>query len=118
MKTLKNFLNDLVTDNQLRAHFEKIDSMIGLCKEAQKYGYDFTEAELTECYLDAVSGGAGIDNSSHTGSLEQRVEGTNNVQINYGNITVSDGIVPKQPGESLSKQEKLQIMNWVLSQKK
>ena len=46
MKTIKDFLNDIDTNEQLKISLENIKSVEEMCKEAWKFGYDFSENEL------------------------------------------------------------------------
>lgn len=41
MKTIKDFLNDIDTNEQLKISLENIKSVEEMCKEARKFGYDF-----------------------------------------------------------------------------
>lgn len=118
MKTLEDFLKDIDTDESLKSSLEDAESVNDLCKIAQKYGYNFTEDEMVEYYLDAVSGGLGdVDKSSYSGSINQTINGSQNVQINYGDVTVSGGNVSKEPSAHLTASQKMQIVYWALNKK-
>lgn len=118
MKTLEDFLRDVDINEQLKVSLEDTESVAELCDKAKKHGYDFTEDELTEYYLDAVSGGFGdVDKSSYGGSLSQTIEGDHNVQINYGDVTVSGGDVSKEDSAPLTVDQKMQIVYWALNRK-
>ena len=118
MKTLEDFFKDIDVSEQLSTSFENTESISDLCEKAQKYGYNFTENELEECYLAAVSGGLlDTDKSSYNGKLNQRVKGNNNVQVNYGDVTVSGGNVSKEPSTPLNATQKMQLVYWALNRK-
>lgn len=120
MKTLHEFLHDIDTNDDLSSYFEQTETMDELCQKAKEYGYDFTEDELTECYLSEVSGGfLDTDKSSYNGEIGQEIDGNNNCQINFGSVTVGDGAGDSsQSGTSFTPLEKLQIVYWALNQKK
>lgn len=118
MKTLEDFLKDVDIDEQLKVSLEDTESVAELCDKAKKYGYEFTEDELTEHYLDAVSGGLfDVDKSSYIGSLNQTIDGAGNVQVNYGDVTVSGGDVSKGESVPITADQKMQMVYWALNQK-
>lgn len=57
MKNLKDFLEDLQKDKNFAKNFEGL-SQKEMVKFAKKEGYSFTEEDLMEAELDAVSGGS------------------------------------------------------------
>lgn len=119
MKTLKDFLKDVYINEQLKVSLEDTESVAELCDKAKKHGYDFTEDELTEYYLDAVSGGlCDVDKSSYSGNLNQTIEGDGNIQINYGDVTVSGVDVSKGENVPITADQKMQMVYWVLNRKK
>lgn len=117
MKTLENFLKDIDVNEQLSESFKDTKSLAEMCDKAKQYGYDFTEDELTESYLDAVSGGALVNNESYVVNFSQSIDGQNNLQFNYGDITVSGGDAPKNESAPINSEQKFQILSWVLNRK-
>ena len=118
MKTIKDFLNDIETNEQLKISLENIKSVEEMCKEARKFGYDFSENELVEYYLDAVSGGFGdVDKSSYTGTLTQKIKGEQNIQVNYGNVIASGGDVSQNSSAQLTADQKFQLVMGLLNRR-
>ena len=116
MKTIKDFLNDIETNKQLKVSLENTKSVEEICKEAKKFGYDFSENELVEYYLDAVSGGFGdVDKSRYTGTLTQKIEGEQNIQVNYGNVIASGGDVSQNSSAPLTSEQKFQFVKGLLN---
>ena len=118
MKTLEDFFADVDMNKQLKASFDNTKSLTELCEKAKKYGYNFTEDEIAEYYLDAVSGGlVDVDKSSYSGSIKQTIKGDRNVQINYGNVTVAGGDASQETSAPLTASQKMQIVYWALNKK-
>ncbi len=96
MEDLLAFLDELEQDEDLKKAFLKAKDFDDVCRLAKSYGYYFTVDELEEYYMQQVSGGALVHNESKTGALTQIIEGSNNMAINYGDVTVADGYVGGQ----------------------
>lgn len=105
MKTLKDFLNDISTNEQLGESFESFDSITELCNEANKRGYNFSEDELTEYYLDAVAGGAFIDNTTTIQEVvhTSNINGNNNFLYSTLNVDFTADGTAKQNTQSIDK---------------
>lgn len=110
MKDLKDFISDIKNDENLKRKFKGLSELQEVTKLAKQYGYSFSEDELTETYLDAVSGGAFIDNTSQSGQLSQYIDGNGNLQFNYGDVTVAGG---DTGGKTLPKVDPLSVLNLI-----
>ena len=91
MKNLNDFLKDLDKNADLKQKFENTSDLKEICNLAKRYGYEFSENELTEFYLESVSGGSLVDTSDQSGSITLRTEGDGNTQMNFGSVTISKG---------------------------
>ena len=110
MKGLKDFLNDIKSNENLKQKFKGLSELQEVTTLARQYGYNFSEDELTETYLDAVSGGAFIDNTSQSGQIRQQIYGDKNLQFNYGDVTVSGR---DTSGKIPSKVDPLAVLNLI-----
>lgn len=110
MKSLKDFLGDIKNNKNLKQKFKGLSELQDVTTLARQYGYNFSEDELTKIYLEAVSGGAFVDNNSYSGSLNQYINGSRNLQINYGDVTVAGGDVSEKNSPEI---DKLAILNLI-----
>ncbi len=93
MQNINDFLKDLKTNDTLKKAFESTSDLKEVCRVAKQHGYEISEDDLMDYYLESVSGGAFVDKSSYSGSIYMDTDGDGNVQINTGSVTVSGGNV-------------------------
>lgn len=100
MKNLEDFLNDLKNDEILRKEFEETKDQKQAMDLLKRKGYNVSEDELTELYLDSVSGGK---ISSTKLSQIINVSGSGNVTSISGNQYAGCGSVTEE------KKDKVQV---------
>lgn len=88
MKKLEDFLNDLKNDKELRKEFEQTNDQEQAADLLKKKGYNVSEEELTELYLESVSGGALVNKEEWSASQNVNVNGSENIVSISGNQTL------------------------------
>lgn len=89
MKKLEDFLNDLKNDEKLRKEFEQTTDQKQAANLLKKKGYDVSEEELTELYLESVSGGfLDVTKTEWSATQNVNVDGSENIVSISGNQTL------------------------------
>ena len=95
MSDLLAFFDEIEHNEDLRHAFFELQDLDDICKLAKSYGYHFSIEELEDYYLQQVAGGGvtGVQKTNYTVSINQNVNGSGNVAVNYGDATAAGGSV-------------------------
>lgn len=95
MSDLLAFFDEIEQDEDLGKAFSEVQALEDICKLAESYGYNFSAEELEDYYLQQVAGGGftAVNKETYVGTIKQIVNGTGNLALNYGDVSVAGGSI-------------------------